>query len=226
MSVEYCIVSIGTLSCNRLWGESAPVRTPHATTTVVRDEDRVILVDPSLPAPALEARYNERTGGQLADATDVFCTTLRPVHRRGIAALAEANWWADEAEIETYRAHLAGLLDSAERLDPDDVNAIEADLALLGRFAPAPEKFTRQVQLYPLRGASPGSSGLLLTPATSTIIIAGDAAVTASHVRTAQVWKGCAETEAAMASLRDLLELADVIVPGHDNVMLAPGRWL
>ena len=226
MSVEYDIISIGTLSHNRLWGESAPVRTSHATTTLVRDEGRTILVDPSLPAAMLEGRYYERTGGALSDVTDVFCTTLRPVHRRGIGAFEQANWWAAQAEIETYRSHLTGLLDSAERLDADDMNAIEADLALLGRFAPAPEQFTRQVQLYPLLGASPGSSGLLLTPTTSTIVIAGDAAVTAGHVRAAQVWKGCAETEAAMASLADLIELADVIVPGHDNLMFAPGRWL
>ena len=226
MSVEYCIVSIGTLSHNRLWGEAAAVRTSHATTTVVRDQGRTILVDPSLPPAVLAARYNERTGGQLADVTDVFCTTLRPVHRRGIAAFDEAAWWAGETEIETYRSHLTGLLDSAARLDGEDVNAIEADLALLGRFAAAGESFTRQVQFYPLLGASPGSSGLLLTPPTSTIVIAGDAAVTAGHVQEAQVWKGCTDPEAAMASLTDLLELADVIVPGHDNVMFAPGRWL
>jgi len=226
MSVEYAIISIGTLSHNRLWGESAAVRTPHATTTLVRDEGRTILVDPSLPGAVLAARYGERTGGVPADVTDVFCTTLRPVHRRGIAALDEAKWWADGREIETYRSHLNALLDSAERLDADDVSAIEADLSLLGRFSPAPERFTRQVQLYPLLGASPGSAGLLLTPATSTIVIAGDAAVTAGHVHAGQVWKGCADPEAAMTSLTDLLELADAIVPGHDNVMFAPGRWL
>ena len=226
MSVEYCIISIGTLSHNRLWGEGAPVRTPHATTTLVRDEGRSILVDPSLPAQALAARYNERTGGQLADVTDVFCTTLRPVHRRSIAAFDEAVWWAGEAEIETYRSHLTGLLDSAERIDADDANAIEADLALLGRFRAAPESFTRQVHFYPMLGASPGSAGLLLNPATSTIVIAGDAAVSTAHVQAGQIWKGCADTEGAMASLTDLLELADVIVPGHDNVMFTPGRWL
>ena len=226
MSVEYIIISVGTLSHNRLWDESAPVRSSHATTTLVRDEGRTILVDPSLPAALLETRYDERTGGTLADVTDVFCTTLRPVHRRGIGAFEDANWWADETEIETYISHLTGLLDSAEQLNPEDVNGIEADLALLGRFAAAPEKFTRQVQFYPLRGASPGSAGLLLTPATSTVVIAGDAAVTAQHVLAGQVWKGCFDTEAALAALTDMIELADVIVPGHDNILFTPGRWL
>ena len=66
----------------------------------------------------------------------------------------------------------------------------------------------------------------MLTPATSTIVIAGDAAVSADHLRAGQIWQGCADREAAMESLRDILELADVIVPGHDNVVFSPGRWL
>ncbi|HOF18858.1 MAG TPA: hypothetical protein PK082_08100, partial [Phycisphaerae bacterium] len=101
MTVEYAIISIGTLSANRLWGESAAVRTAHATTTLVRAGERVILVDPSLPAAALAARFGERTGRTLADVTDVFCTTLRPAHRRGVAALPNARWWCGELELET-----------------------------------------------------------------------------------------------------------------------------
>ena len=226
MSVEYHIISIGALSHNRLWGESAAIRTAHATTTVVCEGDRTILVDPSLPGPALAARFNERTGKTLDDVTDVFCTTLRPVHRRGIQALDGAKWWAAEAEIQWYRGHISAMLDAADRLSPENAAAARADLDLLERFEAAPEKFTRQVQVYPLPGATEGTAGLLLTPATTTIVIAGDAALTAEHVIRGQVWKGCTDTEAAMTSLQEMLELADVIVPGHDNLMLAPGQWL
>lgn len=226
MSVEFDVISIGTLSRNRLWGEAAGVRTAHATITLVTSGERRILVDPSLPGPILEARLNERTGLGLSDVTDVFCTTLRPVHRRGIEALPAASWWAGEAEIEAYQAYLAAMLDSAERLESVAAADIEAERELLRRFGPAPEDFGPQVSLYPVAGASPGSSGLLLTPATLTIVIAGDAAVTAEHVRRGQVWAGCVDREAAMGSLRDLLELADVIVPGHDNVFFSPRRWV
>ena len=76
--------------------------------------------------------------------------------------------------------------------------------------------------LYPLPGASVGSAGLLLTPPTWTILIAGDAALTIDHVERGQVWEGCADPEAAMESLQDMLEVADLIVCGHDNVMFAP----
>ncbi len=226
MAVDYKIISIGTLSHNRLWGENASVRTAHATTTLISDGDRLILVDPSLPGKLLSAMFNERTGKTLDAVTDVFCTTLRPVHRRGLYALPNARWWTSELELSSYTDHLEGMADSAERLSSEDLQLIEADLKLLGRFNPAPEKFSEQVQLYPLYGASPGSAGLLLVPATSTIIIAGDAAVTSEHIQAGQIWQNCNNTEAALETLGDLLELADIIIPGHDNVIFSVRRWL
>lgn len=226
MAVEFRIISIGTMSQNRLWGEARAMRTAHATTTLVVENDKRVLVDPSLPAEILSARYNERTGRQLDDVTDVFCTTLRPVHRRSIAAFEHARWWAFEEELETYGRHLAQLADSADRLSEEDAKIVEADRRLLERFQPAPEKLSPQVNLYPLTGASPGSAGLLLTPPTQSIVIAGDAAITTDHITHGQIWQGCADTDQAGESLRDILEIADIIIPGHDNVMLSPKRWV
>jgi len=226
MSVEYSVISIGTLSRNRLWGESVAIRTAHATTTAVWDEHRLILVDPSLPAAAMGPVFNERTGKTLSAVTDVFCTTLRPVHRRSIRALTHANWWVHEAELESYRDKLKDLLDAAERAESEDVDALDEDLKLLDRFRPAPQRFGEQVHLYPLAGPTAGSAGLLLTPATTTIVIAGDAALTEQHVLRGQVWEGCADAQAAMGSLQDIVELADIIVPGHDNVIVCRGHWL
>lgn len=225
MTVDYCVISIGALSHNRLWGEGAPTRTAHATTTLVSDAERTILVDPSLPAVALAARLDERTGKRLSQVTDVFCTTLRPVHRRSIEALPEARWWCSQAELEIYGNHLEALRDSAERLDAEDAERIETELRLIERFQPAPDRFSEQIQLIPLPGPTGGSAGLVLAPPTRTLIIAGDAAVTREHVLRGQVWAGCTDTEAAMDSMRDILEIADVIIPGHDNVILSPQRW-
>lgn len=225
MTVDFRIISIGTMSHHRLWDETAAVRTPHATTTLVTFDERRILVDPSLPGEILAARFHERTGADLARVTDVFCTTLRPVHRRALGALGHAEWWCGEAELEAYSRHLEGLLDSAARLSSDDAQTVRDDLDLLRRFRPAPDKFGPQVSLYPLPGASAGSAGLLLTPPTMTILIAGDAAVTGEHLSAGQVWQGCFDTEAALESLQDMLEVADLIVPGHDNLTFTPRRW-
>ena len=225
MTCDYCVVSIGTLAANRLWGESAAVRTSHATTTLVTAEDRLILVDPSLPAGVLQARLNERTGKTFADITDVFCTTLRPVHRRGIDGLAHANWWCSEAELDAYARGLAEAQGAAGRIHAD-TDGMDEETELVARFRPCPAQFGRQVSLYPLTGPSPGSAGLLLTPPTQTILIAGDAAITAEHVRRGQVWQGCHDTAAALETLADLLEIAETIVCGHDNVMITARPWL
>ena len=118
------------------------------------------------------------------------------------------------------------MLDSASRLDPQQTTDVEADLKLLESFQPAPETFTRQVTVYPMAGPTPGSAGLLLTPPTMSIIIAGDAVLTAEHMARGQVWQGCDDLEKALASLQDALEFADVIIPGHDNVCISPGRYV
>lgn len=219
------MISIGTLSANRLWGEFSSVRTAHATTTLVTTEDRLIMVDPSLPAMALQARLNERTGKQLSDITDVFCTTLRPVHRRSIGAFPHANWWCSEAELEAYSRGLEDMRDAAGRIHAE-TDDMAADMDQLKKFRPCSAQFSRQVSFYPLSGPSPGAAGLLLTPATQTIIVAGDAAVTAEHVQRGQVWEGCHDTAAALETLTDLLEIAEIIICGHDNVMITSRPWI
>ena len=226
MSVEFRIISIGTLSHNRLWGETTAVRTAHATTTLVEHDKRLILVDPGLPAQALEARFNERTGRRLSDVTDIFCTSIRRAHIRALPAMTGAAWWAGETEIAARRQDLAETIQSARRLDPEDADSLQNELKALERFRPADDRLTSQVSLYPLAGPSPGCCGLLLTPLTQTILVAGDAALTADHVLAGQIWEGSTDRDSAMDSLRDLLELADLIVPGHDNIMVSPNKWM
>lgn len=228
MAVEYRIINIGTLSHNLLWQESGAVRTQHATVTLVIDGQRRILVDPSLPGNILAAKLFERTGKGLESVTDVFCTTLRPDARRGLSveSLGHAEWFCGEDELEWYSQRLEATNDSAERLDAEETENIEKEIKLLQRFRPAAEKFTAQVSLYPLAGPTPGCSGLLLTPPTQTVVIAGPAAPTAEHVEKGMIWDKCVDKKMAMESLTDLLELADVIVPGFDNVMFSPRRWM
>ena len=225
MTVEYRVISIGALSRHRLWGETGEVRTAHATTTLVTDGDRMILVDPSLPEAILAARFNERTGKQLSDVTDVFCTTLRTTHTRAIRALPHAKWWAGEIEIQSMLGALDTARITAARV-ADDVTPVTDHIAVIQRFRPAPERFGPQTQLYPLVGPSAGSAGLLLTPPARTVLIAGDAAVTRENLEAGQVWEGCADTHAAMESLTDLIEVADIVICGHDNLVVLSRDWL
>ena len=224
--MDFTVVSIGTLSSNPFWSEKPGLRTPHATTTLVRDEGRLILVDPSLPGVALVSRLFERTGLTADRITDVFCTTLRPTHRRSVEAFENARWLCAEQELQTYRSHLAMVAEASERKDGRTEQAVQVDQELLERFTPAPDKLAGSVHLYPLPGPSAGSAGLLLAGTRLTAIVAGDAAVTAEHVLAGRVWSGCGDAEAAIRALTEIIELADVIVCGHDNYMLSPTRWM
>ena len=51
MPVRVDIISIGTLSRNRLWNEPAAVRTAHATTTLLRTRDPGGKSQAGAPAP-------------------------------------------------------------------------------------------------------------------------------------------------------------------------------
>src|SRR5689334_14264453 len=100
------IISIGTLSRNRIWGETEKVRSPHATTTLIRAGDQNILVDPGLPPQILAARLYERTG-LLPDRIDaVFLTNYRPAHRAGLALFKDAKWFIHELEQDSARQQL------------------------------------------------------------------------------------------------------------------------
>ena len=226
MSVDYRVISIGAMAHNRLWGETGDVRTAHATTVLVTDGDMRMLVDPSLPVPALAARFNERTGQTLDTITDVFCTTLHPVCRRSISAMPNANWWANETELAWFRQALYERQAVADRLGPDEAATYDAEERQLKQFRAAPDKFSPQINLYPLPGVTPGCSGLLLTPPTSTTLIAGAAACTIDHIHAGQVWDGAEDPETALDSLRDAVGIADVLICGYDNLLVIGRQWL
>jgi glyoxylase-like metal-dependent hydrolase (beta-lactamase superfamily II) len=222
MALDYRIISIGTLSRHEHWPADQPARSPHATTTLVVSGDRRILVDPGLPGQALVARLGERTGLTPADITDVFLTNFRPAHRGGIEAFSEADWWIGEAERERIGRSFLARFDEQE--DHAVRRILEHEIALLKKCKAAPDQLAPQVDLFPLPGFTPGTCGLLLAHPNTTTLLAGDAVATLEHLERGQVLRGAFDIEAAQESLVEVLEIADVIVPGHDNVVLNPAR--
>ena len=220
-SVRVDIISIGTLSRNRLWNEAEAVRTAHATTTLIRAGKRNILVDPGLPAPALAARLNERTGLG-ADAIDtVFLTNFRPARRAGLALFPKAKLLIHEIEQATSAEQLRRLIDEAPEEDLDRAAMVD-ELNLLERFQPADDKLADGVDLFPLFGYTPGTCGLLIAGAMVTTLIAGDAVPTLDHFLAGQVLPDAADIKAAQESMAEVYEISDLVVPGHDNLFLNP----
>ena len=58
----------------------------------------------------------------------------------------------------------------------------------------------------------------------STALIAGDAVATEEHLNQGRVLRGALDVAQARESLAEVVEIADVVVPGHDNVLLNPTR--
>jgi glyoxylase-like metal-dependent hydrolase (beta-lactamase superfamily II) len=219
--IRFDIISIGALSRNRLWGESTSLRTPHATTTLIRSNKRNILVDPGLPAQALGARLFERTGMKPDQIDTVFLTNFRPAHRAGLALFQNAKTFIHEPEQQASRQHLECLLDQAPEEDIDR-RIFKQELELLEKLTPAEDRLADQLDLFPLPGYTPGNCGLLIKLPTTTVLLAGDAVPTQDHFLAGQVLPDAYDIKQAQESLGEVYEIADLIIPGHDNVFVNP----
>ena len=220
-SIRLDVISIGTLSRNRLWNEGEPVRTPHATTTLIRTGKRTILVDPGLPPQALAARLYERTGLKPESVDTVFLTNFRPSHRAGIALFPKAKRLIHELEQQATAQQLGRLIEGAPDEDLDR-KVLMDELRLLEAFQPADDKLAPGVDLFPLFGYTPGTTGLLVASPANTALVAGDAVPTLDHFLAGQVLPDAQDIRGAQESMREVYEIADLIVPGHDNLFLNP----
>lgn len=113
----------------------------------------------------------------------------------------------------------AGAADAAELL-----KLVRAEEGLLDRIEPAADRLTEQVHLFPASGATPGSAALLLLLPGRTIAAAGDAVISRAYAEAGQVFDQVADLEEAQSAFREIIEVADEIIPGHDNVFWGPAR--
>ena len=220
-SVRLDVISIGTLSRNRLWGEAQSVRTAHATTTLIRTARKNILIDPGLPPQAIGARLFERTGLRPEQIDIVFLTNFRPSHRAGLPLFTESQVLMHEVEQQTMANRLRALIEEAPQEDLDRAT-LANELKLLESIRPAEDKLAEQVDLFPLFGYTAGTTGLLVAAPTTTTLIAGDAVPTLDHFLAGQVMPDAYDIDAAGEAMREVYEIADLIVPGHDNVFANP----
>ena len=229
--LEVRVISIGTLSSHPLWNERGAVRTGHSTTTLVRSGGKSILIDPGLPASILTARLKERANCVPADITHVFLTSFHPETRRGLPAFESASWLISEREREVVGVSFAQQLKElmlSDRRDEDDGRmlreTLQTDLAILQRCEAAPDQIADLVDLMPAPGVTPGLCGLVLEDPRHTIVIAGDAIATAEHLEQGKVLQTAADPDLARESFQDIVELADLIICGRDNLLTNPTK--
>ena len=223
------IISIGSLARHPLWPMDAmrDPRPPHATTTLILDGDAAILVDPGLPGQIIASRLLERSGLSPADITHVFLTSFKADTCRGLPTFEEATWLVSESEREAVGTPLAMTLKKAldeEGQGSDVVSELELQVAMLARCEAAPDKLTNMVSLFPLPGVTPGPCGLLLAYPTRTTLITGDAVATTEHLDQGTVLDDAHDLDKARESFAEAIEVADVIIPGRDNLLINPTR--
>lgn len=223
--MEYRIISIGALDAHPLRGERTAVRTGHATTTLIRSGQTSIIVDPGLPAAPLAARLEERAGLKPADITHVFLTSFRPDLRRGIELFDNASWLIAERERESVGvAMIAEYKRAADTGEHELASALEKDIALLRRCQAAPDRLAPRVDLFPLPGVTPGLTGLVLAGPRHTTVLAGDAVPTEEHLAQGKVLPWAADLDRARESFAEVIEIADLIILGRDNLVVNPTK--
>ncbi|MHC4080689.1 MAG: MBL fold metallo-hydrolase [Planctomycetota bacterium] len=226
MAVEYRVISIGTLAAHPLWNEGAEARTGHATTTLLSVDSGIhILVDPSLPPTALLARLGERAAVRANEITHVFLTSADQLHHRAISVFETAQWLAHETELSAAKAAIAARLEEARGDGDEELAAMfQGELDVLDRCGPAPDKLAAGVDLFPLPGVTPGTCGLLLPLPAATLMICGDAVPTVEHLHQGKVLPNCYDVEQAQESFAEAIQIADILIPGRDNVTVNPIR--
>jgi len=178
-----------------------------------------MLIDPGLPGAVLAAKLSERSPIRPSDVTHVFLTSATPDHMRGLAAFPNATWLAFETEIAAaHEAAHEALLLAEEHPEDGGVEPLRQRLALLQRLTPPEDSITQGVDLFPAAGVTPGCCGILVAEPRRTIVIAGDAVATSEHIAEAKVLPNCWNREQAQESFAEVIQIADAIVPGRDNV--------
>lgn len=225
------VISIGALAANPMWDERSPVRTGHATTTLIISGKSKVLIDPGLPTQALTARLAERANLSPADITDIFLTSFHPEARRALPAFEKANWLIGPAERERVGGMLAAqlkrIVSDTRGDDPQQQTVIEAirqEVAILQRCQPAPDRIADRVGLFPLPGVSPGLCGLILEGERFTTVICGDAIPTQEHLEQGKVLPTAADVDQAKESFQDAVEVADLLILGRDNMVVNPTK--
>lgn len=221
--MDWRICSIGTLATNPLWHEKGSPRTGHATATIIKSGDAVLLVDPSLPPQMVDAHIQERWGIDLSAVTHVFLTSFDPDRRRTLNGLGHATWYMHEPEIQSAAIAITDELQRAQG-DSELTTILEHHRDMLATFEVPDDHLLPSVDIFPLPGYTLGSCGLLLSTPIRTVMICGDTIATSEHLEQGIVLSNCANIELAQESFKECVEIADIIVPGRDNVVLNPNR--
>jgi glyoxylase-like metal-dependent hydrolase (beta-lactamase superfamily II) len=201
MVQRWDIVTIGNLSRNRYWGESDDRgrRPAICTCTLITGDGFRLLVDPSLQeAERMAAELDRRAGLTPADIDAVFVTHEHGDHHFGLRHFPQARWLAAAAV--------------AEKLNEGGQYEKPVEAAASPLFG--------AIDLIPTPGHTLSHHSLRFDCEGRSVVVAADAAMTRDFWREKQGYFNSADFALAAHSIERLSQMADIVIPGHDNYFL------
>lgn len=199
---RWVVITLGNLSRNRYWGESDAkgVRSAICTCTLIEGAGFRLLVDPSLEnADAMARELDRRSGLKPADISAVFVTHEHADHYAGLAHFPQARWLAGP--------QVAALLNASHRWP----KVIE----------PVAGKLFDALEVIPTPGHTLGLHSLRFDFQGHSVAVVGDAVAAEDFWRERRGYFNCVDFELSARSMNKIAQLADLVVPGHDNYFLA-----
>jgi hypothetical protein len=195
------IITIGNLSRNKYWGESddKAIRNAICTCTLISGEDFHVIVDPSLADKVtMETELKRRTGLALDDIDLVFITHQHGDHISGLKHFPKARWLAGAAVA-------TGLNNSRQ---------------FTKKIEEAGSSLFETIDIISTPGHTPDHQSLRFDYKGLSIVIAGDAVATSDFWDDRQSYYNVMDVEESERSMEKINLVADIIVPGHDNLFL------
>jgi glyoxylase-like metal-dependent hydrolase (beta-lactamase superfamily II) len=223
--LRWDVLVIGHLFWNRYFGESPdnpPRGIPSTCSSVLirsleEDDPYCLIVDPATRRSPEEFYFdlNRRTGLHPGDITHCFVTHHHFDHWHGLAYFPNAEWLTGL----NNRALITEAVSQSLSRDPGDGLRPEIEAAKLrevsGEFLPG-------VFALPLPGHTADLRGLAFMSGKKRILAAGDAVMTADHFRDrlTEFTPSDEMKELAAAAISNIAESFDIIIPGHDNLIV------
>ena len=208
-SIKWIQLTLGHLSRNKFWGEDPDTQyhSVVASSTLVKDGDINILVDPTLPVEDMEKRLKLYCGLDRNDIDIVFATHFHTDHRIDAEKYPNAKLYMSEESVkEVEELRVSG--------------GPMAEIFLNGAvfdFEAAPRHMTANVEVVPLPGHTLGLSGLYFTSDGKKILLSGDKIMNPEYYAAREGYFIDASQEKTRASMDWALANADIIVPGHGD---------
>jgi len=203
--LDYDIIVIGHMRCNRYFNEN-PEKSLRGfpltcTSVLVKGKGYVLLIDPTHRNCAEDFYFdlNRRTGLFPEDITHCYCTHEHIDHQYGLNYFPKATWLAAKPVVEK--------LSNSEYITPNRI--LEAE----GEFLPG-------VYSVPLPGHTIAQHGVAFIHEGRIVIAAGDATKTKYHFRDNSPDPSDEDTEAAVRSVYYIKKVTDIVIPGHDNLII------